>query len=491
MKRTYLLTLLLSVISLSWAQEEMPTYSDKQLDSVMTVIQESFELPGFAVGILKDDQVFYANGLGVQSLETQEPLTTQSLFHMASVSKPFVATAIMQLVEKGKVKLEDKLTDHLPYFKMKDKRYKKITIGQMLNHTSGIPDVEDYEWDKPQFDDGAAERFARSFTDSPLDFKPGKSFSYSNAAFDILAAVIAGASGMTFEEYMKLNIFQPLGMKNSTFYKPEVPEAIATAPHGMGDSLQMEVIEFYPYNRRHAPSSTLHSNVEDMFQWARCYFNGGELNGNRIFSPASYQALTTPTRKLNDIRSISLSWFTGDFDGRPYYYHAGGDDGYSTFFIVLPEEKSAVAIMGNNDNFNTFQAVLYLVDIFILHKPAKWTKGIAFDLKNIVLTEGVDSMKSFYIHAKNNMADAYDFKYNGLDEVGYGLLERGYHDKALEVFLFQVEMEPEHSGWPDSVGDAYMAMENEEKAIEWYEKALAINPKQGFTKEKLKEIRNK
>ncbi|MEL6193853.1 MAG: tetratricopeptide repeat protein, partial [Bacteroidota bacterium] len=199
----------------------------------------------------------------------------------------------------------------------------------------------------------------------------------------------------------------------------------------------------------------------------------------------------TSTRKLNEIRSISLSWFTGDFDGRHYYYHAGGDDGYSTFFIVLPEEKSAVAIMGNNDNFNTFQAVLYLVDIFILHKPAKWTKGIAFDLKNIVLTEGVDSMKSFYIHAKNNLADAYDFKYNGLDEVGYGLLDRGYHEQALEVFLFQVEMEPEHSGWPDSVGDAYIAMENEEKAIEWYEKALAMNPKQGFTKRKLKEIRKK
>ena len=104
-------------------------------------------LPGFAIGVVKDSKLIYAKGFGVAKLGGSTPVTSRSLFHMASVTKTFVATAIMQLVEQGKIDLDAPVTKYLPYFKLDDERYRTIKVRQMLSHTSGIPDVTDYHWD--------------------------------------------------------------------------------------------------------------------------------------------------------------------------------------------------------------------------------------------------------------------------------------------------------------------------------------------------------
>ena len=144
------------------------------IDEAVLAQKESAEVPGLALGLILDGEVVYAKAHGFQKLQPKEALTTQSLYHMASVSKPFVATAIMQLVEDGKLKLDEKLVTYLPYFKMADESYLQITLRQILTHTSGIPDVEDYEWKTPEVDEQAAERYVKSFTDTKLDFRPGK-----------------------------------------------------------------------------------------------------------------------------------------------------------------------------------------------------------------------------------------------------------------------------------------------------------------------------
>ncbi|MEM1323103.1 MAG: serine hydrolase [Bacteroidota bacterium] len=482
-------TFLLLAIFPSSAQDNQAQAPSINIDSMARVIQATYEVPGLAMVILRNEHIYYSGALGLQSIDTQSPLTPSSLFHMASVSKPFVATAILQLVEAGKLKLDDKLVDHLPYFKMKDDRFRKITIKQMLNHSSGIPDVEDYEWDKPQYDDGAAERYSKSFTQDSLDFSPGEEFSYSNAAFDILADVIAKVSGMTFETYMTKHIFQPTGMQHSTFFKPDVPKEIATQPHGVDDNVQMTVLDVYPYNRKHAPSSTLHSNMEGMTQWARLYFNKGTIHGNRVFSEATYDLLTSPTMSVNEKREICLGWFTVELDNKRFYYHSGGDDGYRTFFGFIPDEKAAIILMANSEQFSTGDVATYLASQLFGNQKITWKKPIHFPLKKLILSQGIDSCKAFYYHVQKHQEDQYSLNGGHLDDLGYWLLDRGKHQQALDIFLFNVELNPEDAGWHDSVGDAYAAMKNTPKAIEWYEKALAINPEQDFTIKKLKKLK--
>jgi CubicO group peptidase (beta-lactamase class C family) len=198
---------------------------DIRLAPFIEEVMEAYDLPGFAIGVVKHDEIVYARGFGYKNIDTKEPVTTATLFHMASISKPFVATAIMKLVEQGKIDLEAPVTTFLPYFKLDDEHYTDITIQQMLSHVSGMPDVEDYQWGNPQYDEGALERYVRSLTDKKMLFDPGKRYAYSNMAFECLGDVIAKISGMSFADYEKKYILDPSGMKESTFLKPEyLPE---------------------------------------------------------------------------------------------------------------------------------------------------------------------------------------------------------------------------------------------------------------------------
>ncbi|WP_346962543.1 serine hydrolase domain-containing protein, partial [Clostridium sp.] len=134
----------------------------KDLDRIINEYVNGEFVPGLSVGVVYNNEVIYTKGFGVKNVDTKEPIDENSLFHMASVSKTFVATGIMQLVQQGKVHLDEYVIEYLPYFKLKDDRYKKITIRQLLSHISGMPDEDDYEWDKPQYDEEALERYVRS-----------------------------------------------------------------------------------------------------------------------------------------------------------------------------------------------------------------------------------------------------------------------------------------------------------------------------------------
>jgi len=393
-------------------------------------------------------------------------------------------------MEQGKLKLEDKLTDHLPYFTMADKRYQKITIAHMLNHSSGIPNVKDYEWDKPQYDEGAAERYSRSFTEARLDFRPGKKFSYSNAAFDILCDVIAKVSGMTFEDYTQQYIFEPVGMVNSTFYKPDVPEALATQPHVLGEDLSRVVSEVYPYNRRHAGSSTLHSNVEDMMLWAQVNLNKGIINGKRIYKESSFELLTTAQVKVNDRRNMALSWFLSSMKDTKLIFHSGGDPGYSTVFGFFPEIKSAVVLMVNIDGFWQENASGVIMSNALFGDSLAFTfkPPVHYKLKDYILEEGMEKVKEVYFEEQNREPQRYNIRPGYVDDLGYWLMDRGNPEKALECFQFMVELEPDFAGWYDSVGDAYVALDSTDLAIEWYRKALAIKPDQQSGIDKLEKL---
>jgi CubicO group peptidase (beta-lactamase class C family) len=172
------------------------TAEKEKIDNYLAGEVERLSIPGLTVAVVRNDSLVYSEAFGFKNVTTKEPVKTTSIFHWASVSKTFVATAIMQLVEQGKVDLDEKLVTYVPFFKQRDSTYKEITIRQMLNHTSGIGDVDDYEWDDPEYDDGALEKFVRSIRHDKLVFPPGKDWAYSNTAFETLG-LNAGAGDFT------------------------------------------------------------------------------------------------------------------------------------------------------------------------------------------------------------------------------------------------------------------------------------------------------
>lgn len=302
-------------------------------------------LPGFAIGVVKNGKLIYAKGFGVAKLGGTTAITSRSLFHMASVTKTFVATAILQLSENAKIDLDAPVIRYLPYFRLDDERYKTITIRQMLSHTSGIPDTVNYNWDKPEYDAGALERFVRSIADQKLVFAPGEKFAYSNTAYEILGDVIAKVSGESFEDYVQHNILTPLGMKDSTLLVREANPQLLTSPHLMENN-KVVVSKVFPYNRAHSPSSTLYSSIEDMSRWAIANLNRGELDGKRILKHDTVDSMWRPVADALGMKE-GISWFTTEKQGHRFVLHSGGDVGFESLLVLAPEDDVAVVAMSN------------------------------------------------------------------------------------------------------------------------------------------------
>jgi len=358
------------------SQSSAATVADRRSAAVAQAVQtalETHKIPGLAVAIVQDNELVYANGFGVRNLATGEPMTATSVMSMASISKAFTATAIMQLVEAGKVDVDEPYVTYVPYFEMEDARYKAITIRQLLAHHSGMPELTPdlffSEWDDPWFDDEAAERYARSFKQGvTLNQEPGgDQFLYSDFGYDILADLIHKVSGELFEDYVKHHIFEPLGMTSSTFLLNEVDPKQLVAAHVYDDAGNAVVWENFPYDRKHAPSSCLHSTVEDLSRWVLAHLNGGERNGKRILQTASQAQLWETLFEWGGedlIRGYGWGWWLGEFEGQPLVAGFGAQPGVQTIAALLPTEGLAVIVLGNlYGSLGAFEDPYYISEV--------------------------------------------------------------------------------------------------------------------------------
>ena len=323
---------------------------ESRLEPIIQKTMSENHVPGLAIGVVKNGRLIYAKGFGVARLGESRAITPASLFHMASVTKLFVATAVMQLVEQGRVELDAPVVKYLPYFKLNDDRYATITVRQMLNHTSAIPDVTDYNWDKPEYDEGALERYVRSLSRLSLVAPPGATFHYSNNEYEVLGDLIAKVSGMSFEDYVRRNILAPLGMTHSTLLVRQADPQLLTAPHvPQGDTVVVSKV--FPYNRAHAPSSTLYSSVEDMSRWAIANLNRGELDGRRILKASTYDVMWKPSVPVGgrSLSKVGIGWFIQTVQGHRIVAHSGGDVGFTSFLVLAPDDGIAVVGMSNHE----------------------------------------------------------------------------------------------------------------------------------------------
>jgi CubicO group peptidase (beta-lactamase class C family) len=465
----------------------------KSIDSYLQDLVDRQQIPGLTVAATRNDSVVYTGAFGHRNIETKESMKAGCDFHWASVSKTFVATSIMQLVEKGKLNLDEKLITYLPYFKQKDDDYKFITIRQMLNHTSGIGDVEDYEWDRPQNDDGAPERFVRSLENDKMLFKPGTDWSYSNTAYEILGVLITTVSGMPFESYVKENLFGPLEMIHSSFIYPEIPDSLRVSGHlWAGKPI---VSKIYPYNKIHAPSSTLNSNVLEMTHYAIANLHRGKYKDVQILNDSSYNLLWTNSVNLKDKPAVGASWFLDEYRGLKTMSHGGGDTGFRSFLLLVPEKDISVMVACNYELCRTGDIAHAVLDMLIGEDPEELKRQIGFSFAEVLLQDGVKAAKDFY---KTTYEDSTTHKYyfwketdGALVRPGYALLDQKMFNEALEVFRFNVETNP-NSGWAyGHLGVAYARAGNEDLARENLGKAIKIIPTEEYFREQLKKLDEK
>ena len=467
------------MISIAAALATLPlmgeTLDSAALDAAFSRFMEERRLPGLAVGIVKDGEVVYARGFGRTTRGAGKPITTKSIFHMASVSKPFTATAAMQLVEDGKMELDAPLVTYLPYFRLAEDASKTITVRQVLTHTSGFPDVNDYEWDEPQTDEGAAERFVRSLASESMLFPPGEDSRYSNMAFDAMADVIAKASGKPFEEYVEARILAPLGMDSSSFILAETPEEHRTQGHstGFSDRISPVPCPVYPYNRRHAPSSTLNASVDDMCRWMLANLARGELDGERILETASYDVMWSSG---DDTPDIGLSWWLEPFDGRPCVTHSGADTGFNSHIILLPEDGIGAVAMSNTEGAS-LNAITAAALRAALGTPYELPgPRLAIELAHVLDAEGTAGAIERYFELKETEPERWEFTFPQLDEVCLRLIRQERADEAIELASLATDEYPFAAAAFSTLGEALTAAGDPANARAAFETALELDP---------------
>lgn len=303
---------------------------ENKLAAALRPAVENHTLAGAVVLVADKENVLSVETVGYADIDAQKPMQPDSLFWIASQSKPITATAFMMLVDEGRVKLDDPVEKYLPEFKKQwlaaeqdsdhvllKKPSRPITVRNVLSHTSGLPFKSALE--EPTLDQLPLAVSVRSYAMTPLDFDPDSSYRYSNAGINTAGRIIEVVSGMPYEDFLDERLFKPLGMKDTTLWpNAEQLTRLAKSYKPNADKSGLEEIKigqlFYPLSdrrRQPMPAGGLFSTARDVARFCQMVLNGGEWEGTRYLSAAAVKEMTTrqtpPTLKEN----YGLGWATG------------------------------------------------------------------------------------------------------------------------------------------------------------------------------------
>ena len=450
-----------------------------RLDQVLEEIMARWGIPGLGVGLVEGGEVVYARGFGVQSLDSGAPFTPDSIICTASITKCFVATAVMQWVERGRLSLDAPLVTYLPDFRLDDDRYRSITLRQVLSHTSGMPDMDEAEYDElvanPETDDRAAERYVHALAGRRLIAAPGERFAYSNIAYNVLGVLLARLSGQSFEASMQANILRPAGMHDSTLYFPDVPPDRLAPPHLRTPAMVVNPV--YPYHRADAPASFLHSTVLDMCRWASACLEGHAQAGQGLLSPASYELMWTPAAEWGYpplYEHIGLGWTLGHFDGVRTVSHGGMGFGWSSFLTLLPEVHSAAVILCNEESSARSRTIRAALHVLLGKEPIVNSVSWMVPISQALQAGGVRAAAARYAEIKDD--PDYFFDPDELLNLAYQVMCIKNTALASEILDLNLSVFPDHI---DSlVFLARLCLRSQEKvrAEAALRQALALDP---------------
>ncbi len=305
-------------------------------------------LPGIVVGVVADQQLVWAAGFGYADLEARLPMTPATKFRMASHSKLFTATAIMQLREQGQVGLDDPVSKYLPWFKIKpaDPGDPPITIGELLTHSSGLPREAGGHWSSLEFP--TREQLQALITERQAAFSPEVRWKYSNLAYSMAGLVVETVSGQSWADYVEQHIYRPLGMSSSSVDQPVSGLAVgydSRMPDG-----SRAVMPFV--DARGMGSATgVTSTVEDMAKFVSAQFRTGAMGGRQILSTGSLREMHRVRMLENDwTRGYAIGFAVNRVGDKLYIGHGGGYPGYTTNTLIQLDSKVGVIVLTNTND---------------------------------------------------------------------------------------------------------------------------------------------
>lgn len=342
--------LLLSFLSILLFISSVSPQTADEVDNFIKTEMQKQHIPGVALAVIKDGKVVKTKGYGLANVETNTPVTSETVFKIGSISKPIIAMGIMLLVEDGKVSLDDKVSK---YLEGTPESWKDITVRNLLSHTSGIlREAPGYHPVKIQSDIDVI----KTAYSLPLNFKPGEKYEYCNVGYFSLAEIIRIVSGKSWSEFLTERIFKPLGMNSTrtTTFDDLVPN------RSNGYSFSNDKLTNAEVYLSVRPSGAFLSTISDLVKLENA------LNGTSFLKPETRKLMWAPFKFNNGSDSMyGLGWRIEEVNGRKRISHGGSLNGFKSFFARFVDDKLSVIVMTNLDQVdsNAFSgqiAALYL-----------------------------------------------------------------------------------------------------------------------------------
>ena len=475
-------------VSCGSQQDEKVGTTDK-VDKINEIVSLYSDYDGFngAILVSHEGEVIYKKGFGSANMEWDVPNQVDTKFVIASVTKPFTAMLIMQLIAENKLDLHEPISTYLPDYPKENGE--RITIHHILSHTSGIP--RDYEGDEKQNkypDRHRLPDLVSKFSADPLEFVPGERFTYSNSGYLVLGYIIEKVTGKPYETVLKENILTPLGMKNTGVYlhRPIIKNRAIGYFKGFGD--------YFNSDYRDLSSITavgnIYSTVEDMFLWDQALYTETLL-------PKKYMDQLF-TKHIEDSGYGGHHGYGWELKPKPVgntsdmietIGHSGSMQGFCALFTRIPSSNSSIIFL-NNTSRAYLNAMTTAITGILNDQPYDFPrKPTAKFMSEVIAKEGIEKGIQFYKEHKD-LSDYY------IDEVelivaGYRLLHVGNAKDAAEVFKLSIEVYPDNDNPYDSYAEALMTLGKNEEAIKNYKKSLELNPRNNNAVEMLKKLEGK
>jgi CubicO group peptidase (beta-lactamase class C family) len=336
-------------VALAFCATALAQTRTERLDELFAKFDQP-DAPGLAAMLIVDGKPEYRRTIGLANLDTHAPITKDTQFLLASVSKQFTAMAIMILAERGKLAIDDTLAKYCPEF---PHYAETITIRHLLNHISGLPDYEKLLVGDVVFSSSKSPPAVREYSakdaltilsrQQELRFSPGAKFEYSNSGYVVLGQIVERASGQRFAEFLRENIFKPLAM-NDTLVVDERKQKPARLALGYGKKNgEWTDITYSPLNAIYGEDNVV-TTIEDMYKWDQALYT------DRLVSRAMLDMAFTPGHPAAGASTYGFGWQIRSIDGDPAEEHGGGWSGYRTYILRVPKRHMTAIVLTNSSN---------------------------------------------------------------------------------------------------------------------------------------------
>lgn len=307
--------------------------------------------PGAAVLITRGGKVLLDKGYGLADMDTKAKIDGDTFFNIASMSKQFTAVAILQLAQEGKLSVDDCIHKYFPEFKADF--WDRITIANLMSHTSGVPDARGYIPYEEKILATDSLSMAYLYNLDTLNFQPGEQYEYINPTYVVLGRIVERVSGEEFEAYMRSHIFDPAQMKSTVYYVPDLDARIPNMSHGyeLGDqdSLWHECDYGEETFFATRPDGGIYTSTHEFLSWEKALHNGTVLDKEYLELAQTPKILVSE----NPVRQYGYGWIVEHRDNAPVnVYHTGANGGFRTLGAYYPASDVEVIIFSNRVDFN-------------------------------------------------------------------------------------------------------------------------------------------